>query len=824
MKNNKIKIGLFAIMLFALSFNVFALEFDLEQGTGTGELPSCAENQFLLYTSGSWVCTDYVTGSGLSLSCADGEFISYSESLSDWVCTSAPTGGFDLTCSNGQTTTYNSVSGEWECSNFPTTTTIFDLTCSNNEILKYDSIQGWECASDNYSPNTDDQTLGEVLSSGNVANQDIDLNGYDLLNAGNILTSSNFYDKTEVYNKTETYSDDEIDVLINNIPSYTGGGFVANLYYTQTESDIATYNVVEYNLNSTVFEVPYIVSSAGETLIEKFLFDEEYSGDLIDAGNWVFHNHYKVSNSNGDTNLKYEVFMRETNGSETVLFSYQDEKDLNSLTFSEQVLTTSQPSFYVNNDSRFGVNVYVVRDLVASVTLTLIYGDGDASFLNTPAPFRHNVLRNLNENPEFQHITSSDRNTIDNLGSVYSTLSYVNSELLNYYLKTETYSQSEVDIKFNDYYTQTYLDTQFSTIAGTYLYDKSCADGEYLSFNSSSDSWACVVAPTGGAGFDLTCADGEFTFYNGTSLAWECITAPTGGSSEGVSLGEDWDNSGYTLNISTVGLDVASLSSSKDVSGGVLYTDGSNDYGRVTGSPLGALGSEDFSICGWINSTRDVSSYYQTFLTVGSSTLLYFSRYSNSLYASFGGYTAGFGGLTNNEWTQFCFVRDSTSTWKMYKNGVSSRNVTHSYTFGSDIDDALQFGKRYSANYYMQGQYDEFSFYHRALNSTEVFNQFSYGRGESKYSLVPKDELKAYYSFDDSSSIINEVNSGNIMTLYNGAYVEDVEVKNYLESSDSMKTDDLVFNYNNTQISLEEEVASLREALCGLNSSLGWCS
>lgn len=197
--------------------------------------------------------------------------------------------------------------------------------------------------------------------------------------------------------------------------SIGGGGYNANLYFTTLDSDIMGYKKIEYEVEATETEL-IIPTTTTEILARTYLFDYGLATTVIDAGLWVANYRAKVSNSKGAT-IRFEAFLRHTDNTETILFSSNSDLIINSA-YATLRNESNQPAFACLATDRLGVRIYTSTTHPAGVTLNTIVGDGHGSYFYIPLKIRHNQLRNLNEDRDYQHITDADRTKLNNTSGV----------------------------------------------------------------------------------------------------------------------------------------------------------------------------------------------------------------------------------------------------------------------------------------------------------------------------------------------------------------------------------------------------------------------
>lgn len=192
-----------------------------------------------------------------------------------------------------------------------------------------------------------------------------------------------------------------------------GGGFAANLYYTTIPSDVAGYYKLSYTAEASETILSGVVRN-NEVLFRTYLFDDPIDTSVIDGGVWGSVPWLYVSSAAGITRVKIELFVRHTDTTETTLFSGYTE-EINSLVRTRFKSEITQSSFTVDPTDRLGARVYGTTTSNSNITIYSVIGDGDASYFTTPLRIRHNQLREFNEDPEVQHMASTDRTVLTNL-------------------------------------------------------------------------------------------------------------------------------------------------------------------------------------------------------------------------------------------------------------------------------------------------------------------------------------------------------------------------------------------------------------------------
>ncbi len=116
-----------------------------------------------------------------------------------------------------------------------------------------------------------------------------------------------------------------------------------------------------------------VASSDGDVAIEEFITDVGDPNVLaILAGIWEFHIHAKVDNLSGTTNLKLSIYKRTTGGSETLIFS--TEQEISSTSVVEYKWSYTQlTDTTMNLTDRLVVKVICNATSVPSRTVTTYY-------------------------------------------------------------------------------------------------------------------------------------------------------------------------------------------------------------------------------------------------------------------------------------------------------------------------------------------------------------------------------------------------------------------------------------------------------------------
>lgn len=198
--------------------------------------------------------------------------------------------------------------------------------------------------------------------------------------------------------------------------SVGNGGYAANLYNSTSASTIVNgYSQLSYTPDASETQYTNTITNQ-EVLFRTYLYESTIGTNIIDAGLWTGSFTAKVSNSVGVTQLKFEPFLRHTDGTETILFSVYS-PEIDNTDFVTIKLESSQGLFNVATTDRFGLRVYGKTTSGAAITITIIIGDGRGGYIVIPVRLRHNQLRDLNGDANYLHNTQTQQT---NWNSAYS--------------------------------------------------------------------------------------------------------------------------------------------------------------------------------------------------------------------------------------------------------------------------------------------------------------------------------------------------------------------------------------------------------------------
>jgi len=187
-------------------------------------------------------------------------------------------------------------------------------------------------------------------------------------------------------------------------------GYTSNNYFTTLDSDISGYKQISYTNDIAETELTITVNNQ-ELLARTYLYNLPLGVAVIDAGTWHIDYRIKVNNTAGNTQLKFEAFVRHSNGTETTLFNFYT-PTIENTTYQTLELDSIQPNFTVLATDRLGVRIYAKTTVAANIIVYTVVGDGSASYFTTPLALRHIQLRGLNDDENYQHITSTEKSAI----------------------------------------------------------------------------------------------------------------------------------------------------------------------------------------------------------------------------------------------------------------------------------------------------------------------------------------------------------------------------------------------------------------------------
>lgn len=203
----------------------------------------------------------------------------------------------------------------------------------------------------------------------------------------------------------------EFDLVDMNDVYVGSGGYAGNFYFTTIDSAVTGYKKFEYTAEASETELT-IPCTTTEILARTYLYDGQLATTTIDAGRWVATFRAKVSSTKGAT-IRFEAFLYHLDTTETTLFSASSDLITNT-TYETLKKESTQPIFTCASTDRLGCRIYASTTHPAGVTLNTIVGDGDGSYFTTPLSIRHNQLRDLNGDAEYQHINQTEKDRLNN--------------------------------------------------------------------------------------------------------------------------------------------------------------------------------------------------------------------------------------------------------------------------------------------------------------------------------------------------------------------------------------------------------------------------
>lgn len=198
------------------------------------------------------------------------------------------------------------------------------------------------------------------------------------------------------------------DGTFQEIPTPTGS-FTNNVYLSETPSDVGAYKVLNYVPDSSETVKANTISAAdGNKLVGTYLYPVGLSTNLVPAGPWSFIFNTFISSAVANTNIGVQCFVRNLAGVETNLFTVWSD-DINSSSRTEIKINFSGQVYTVNDTDRMGVRIFLRTTSVPTATVSFIVGSNYSSYFNTPVAIRHKQIRALNEDSNYQHITSTEK-------------------------------------------------------------------------------------------------------------------------------------------------------------------------------------------------------------------------------------------------------------------------------------------------------------------------------------------------------------------------------------------------------------------------------
>lgn len=179
-------------------------------------------------------------------------------------------------------------------------------------------------------------------------------------------------------------------------PSGSSGGVAGGIpvYLTNlTSSTLGTYKQMSYTNDVSATTLGATVT-AGEALVQTYVFDTALGVTSIPAGVWSCNFNAQVSTAAGVSTIRVEYYARTSGGVETLLFSKSSD-EINATSYADLAFRATEQDFVVNATDKLVMKVYVATTHNAPVTVNYRIGNGTSSWFTTPFPLRHSLLREL---------------------------------------------------------------------------------------------------------------------------------------------------------------------------------------------------------------------------------------------------------------------------------------------------------------------------------------------------------------------------------------------------------------------------------------------
>jgi hypothetical protein len=204
-----------------------------------------------------------------------------------------------------------------------------------------------------------------------------------------------------------------------------GSSSFADLFFSNTNSSVSGYKTMNYTADTTATQMSVTCTSSADVLSYVYLYPSAIGTTVINSGNWKSTFNGYVSNAQGTSRLKLVCFVYHTDGTTTDLFTKYT-NDFDSTSQSLFYTETYRNQFTVASTDRLGFRIYGNTTRTVNTTIYYTIGGTNPSYINTPIALRHNQLRNLNEDSNYQHITTTQVNQIatntTNIASLNSNL------------------------------------------------------------------------------------------------------------------------------------------------------------------------------------------------------------------------------------------------------------------------------------------------------------------------------------------------------------------------------------------------------------------
>ena len=193
------------------------------------------------------------------------------------------------------------------------------------------------------------------------------------------------------------------------------GGYAANIYLTNTDSDISGYKKISYSVEPAEFEL--VTTATNQTvLVKSYLYDAGVGLTVLDSGPWDFYLRCKLDSVVNSNKIRVDVFKRDVSDVETVLFSATSDEITNT-NYTQLHFQNIQQNISVIATDRIGVKLYFITTNTNPVSLSVTIGDGNASYFTTPLALRHSQLRLPNEDLNVQHMTANEKTKLSGIAA-----------------------------------------------------------------------------------------------------------------------------------------------------------------------------------------------------------------------------------------------------------------------------------------------------------------------------------------------------------------------------------------------------------------------
>lgn len=197
-----------------------------------------------------------------------------------------------------------------------------------------------------------------------------------------------------------------------------GGASNQPIYMLNEDSDIVGYKALSYTQGVNEY-IKTITANNSTVSGEAYLFNLPIGTTIIPGGTYEFGYWRSVSSAVSDSFKQIELFIRNPDGSEQSLITFESASIEDTIMQERMISRTTASSFTVNPLGRLGVRSKFRTNRNRNVTLSYIIGDGKGWWMKSPLPTRHDLLRDKNGNLAFQHLdTSITKNTPINSDSI----------------------------------------------------------------------------------------------------------------------------------------------------------------------------------------------------------------------------------------------------------------------------------------------------------------------------------------------------------------------------------------------------------------------